>query len=88
MSTINKKKSYERYKNVRIDESPLSKYPEMVTITKTPAKLKELLGKKYINVVKCKESIDILQSETLIDNGRLKSQKELLALGMGNEVNF
>lgn len=77
-----------RYKNVRIDEAPMEKFPDMVEISKAPAKLKKLVGKKYINEVKARLAIDNLQAENIIASGHVKSSKELMSIGLGNEINF
>ena len=82
------KVKFERFKNVRIEESPLTKFPEMVVIAKTPAKLKELIGRKYINMTKAKLAVDKVQAENLIAGGMNKSKKELEQIGLGSEMNF
>ena len=81
--TINK------YKGAHLTPTPvLPKFPEMVTITKTTRKLKPLLDKKFINVEKAIIAIDVIVAEQVIEKGRIKTNKELTALGIGSDIRW
>lgn len=58
-----------RYKNVTLEPTPTEKFPEMVTIVKTQAKLKELFGKKFISLEKAQIAIETVIVENLINQG-------------------
>ena len=77
-----------RYKNCRIEETPLGKYPEMVTIVRTPAKYKSIKNKKYLNMEKCKIAIDLQVATSLINKGGMRSAKDLETLGLGSLMNY
>lgn len=78
-----------KYKGVRIEASPvLPKFPNMVTVTKTNKKFKTLLDKKYIDSDKAILAIDGIVANLMIEKGRIKTGKELMALGMGVNINF
>ena len=77
-----------RYNNCRIEASPLGKYPDMVTIIRTPKKLKVLENKKYLNLLKAKVAIDAIRADTMISSGGIKVNKTLQEMGMGSEMNF
>jgi len=77
-----------RYCNCRIESTPLAKYPEMVTIIRTPKKMNSLENKKFITMAKAKKSIDSLKGEIMIGSGGIKVSKSLMELGTGPEMNF
>ena len=60
-----------RYNNVRIENSPIGKFNEMVVITKVPKKLKSIIGKKYVNLQKAIEAIDITSFEEMLSKRRV-----------------
>jgi hypothetical protein len=76
-----------RYRNCTIQATPLGKYPTMVTIIKTPARLKELRNKKFITLEKTQLAIENAQAFSLIDGGLKSVSKQLTSLQMGNEMN-
>lgn len=55
-----------RYNNVRIDNIPTLKFPEMVTITKGPWFTKGLFNKKYITLEKAILAIDEVHGNNMI----------------------
>jgi hypothetical protein len=65
------------YNNVRIEEIPSEKFPNMVQIAKGPAGLKTLIGKKFVSLTKAVLAIDTTHAERLISNS-----KRLATLGM------
>ncbi len=77
-----------KYRNCTIQSTPLGKYPEMVTIVKTPLKLKVLRNKKYINLNKTKLAIENSAAESLISNGAKSVQKQLKSIQMGSLMNY
>ena len=70
-----------KYRNVTVAPTPLAKYPELVTIIKAPKRMRELVGKKFINLQKTKIAIEIIQTEKLIENGASSVDKQLESLG-------
>ena len=76
-----------KYRNCTIQSTPLGKYPEMVTIITTPAKLKSIRNKKFIDLNKTKLAIENAASEALIANGRSSVSKQLKSLQMGELMN-
>jgi len=47
-----------------------------------------MLNKKYVNIEKAIMTIDLIIANRLIDTGRIKTNKELMALGMGSEIQW
>lgn len=76
-----------KYRNCTIQSTPLGKYPEMVTIIKTPARLKRIRNKKFVDLNKTKLAIENAQAESLIAGGVKSVAKQLTSLQMGNEMN-
>ena len=73
MKTLNTSKAL-RYNKCRIDFIPSDAFPEMVQITKTPKRLKQFIGKKYITLDKAKIAIDYRRTMLSISNvGSVKS---------------
>ena len=77
-----------RYRNCTIQATPLGKYPEMVTIVKTPARLKSIRDKKFLNLNFTKLAIENAQAFALIASGGKSVNKQLKSLQMGSEMNF
>lgn len=77
-----------KYRNCTIQSTPLQAYPEMVTIIKSPARLKMLRNKKFINLVKTKVAIETAQAESLIKTGGESVSKQLVSLQMGSDMNY
>ena len=66
-----------KYRNCTIQASPLGKYPEMVTIIKTPARMKQLRNKKFLNLNFTKLAIENAQAESLITSGNKSVKNQL-----------
>ena len=77
-----------KYRNCTIQSTPLGKYPEMVTIIKAPARMKQLKNKKFIDLNKTKLAIENAQAESLINGGLKSVSKQLTSLQMGSEMNY
>lgn len=78
-----------KYKSCLIESTPKgTSFPDMVTIQKTTKKFKALLGKQYINNDKAVLAIDMIVANLLITNGKFKTNKELLELGMGTDIRW
>jgi len=78
-----------KYKGVYLSSSPvLPNFPDMVVVTYTTKKMKMMLNKKYVNIEKAIMTIDLIIANRLIDTGRIKTNKELMALGMGSEIQW
>jgi hypothetical protein len=71
-----------RYSNVRIEEIPSEKFPMMVQLTKGPAKLKTLIGRKFISLEKAVLAIDVAVAESLIGGEKLKAKLEMVESGI------
>lgn len=78
-----------KYKSVIITITPSNPhFPKMVTITKTSKKLILLKNKKYISIYKAIIAIDILKAENLIEKGRIRTEKDLMELGLGKTIRW
>jgi len=77
-----------KYRNCTIQSTPLGKYPEMVTIIKSPARLKSIRNKKFIDLNKTKIAIELAQAESLIKTGSSSVQKQLQSIQMGELMNY
>jgi hypothetical protein len=62
-----------RYKNCRIELTPTETLTSLVTIQKTPARLKMLLNKRYVNLDKAKIAIDYHRTMHVIKTTNIKS---------------
>lgn len=71
-----------RYNNVRIDMRATERFPDMVEVTKAPARMKALIGKRYIDMVKCILAIDDMVGEALIGSEKLKVRFEMVENGI------
>ena len=60
-----------RYNNVRIEKVPTENFKEMVMITKASARLKSLIGKKFINLDKAVIAIDVVSFDNLLSKRRV-----------------
>lgn len=72
----------QRYKNIVIENTPTDKFPELVTLTKTPKNKVELLNKKFITITKAITAIDAYVAEQLIAKGERGAKAELVELGL------
>ena len=75
----------QKYKNIIIENTPSEKFPELVTMTKTPKSKDIFLGRKYINITKAITAIDQHLAEELILKGGKRVKEELTEL-FGVEV--
>ena len=66
-----------KHKNCIIQNTPSEKFPEMVTITKTPKVRVVLEGRRYITLEKAFLAIELLESERLISSKEKYVQSEL-----------
>jgi hypothetical protein len=74
-----------KHRNCLIQDTPTEKFPEMVTIIKTP-KVKDIFHeRKYITRSKAIIAIDEWEAEGLIMRGGKKVVEELIELGMDEE---
>ena len=71
-----------KYSNVRIENSPNSKFPTLVQIVKVPSKLKLLLGKKYITLEKAILAIDEINAFGMIEKEKLNAKLEMGEMGI------
>jgi hypothetical protein len=66
-----------RYSNVQITEIPTESFPEMVQLSKGPARLKSIVGKKYINLTSAVLAIDEASVEAMVNKEKWNAVKEL-----------
>lgn len=64
-----------KYKGITITPTPTEKFPQLVTFTKTVKKVKEVEGKKFLNLEKAKEYIDGLELLLWEKSTRLRLEK-------------
>jgi hypothetical protein len=79
--SVEKLENKVRYKNVVVVPADNEKFPTMVQIEKAPAKLKSIMGKKFINPIKAQVAIELLIAESLIKGGSKLVAKELDSIG-------
>ena len=82
---IQKDGSY-KYKNVKIVDYPHPTFQTMVQIEKGPARLKDLLGRKYVTIEKAIIAVDVLSAESLIQKGYKQAVEEMQEMGLGLEL--
>lgn len=85
MYKIQKDGSY-KYKNVKFVDVPHPVFTTMVQIEKAPARLRSLIGKKYVTVEKAIIAVDVLSAESLIQKGYREAQEELADLGLTHDL--
>ena len=74
-----------KHRNCIITPTPTEKFPQMVTITKTP-KVKEIFNtRKYVTQAHAIIAIDTWEAESLIGRGSKKVREELIELGLDTE---
>ena len=66
-----------KHRNCIIETTPSDKYPEMVTITKTPKMRSDFLNRRYLTIEHAHKAIELFESERLI-NSKLKYVKSQL----------
>jgi len=78
-----------KYKNCTIEATPREpNFLDMVKITKTTKRYRQLLNKQYVNQDKAVLAIDMILAEEMIEKGRIKTNKELLELGIGDDIRW
>ena len=67
-----------KHRNCIIQKTPSEKFPEMVTITKTPAVRKDFEGRRYLTLEHAHKQIEMFESERMIKSKSkyIKSQLE------------
>jgi hypothetical protein len=70
------------YSNMRIEEIPSEKFPQMVQIAKGPSRLKSIVGKKFISLEKAVLAIDEASAVSMIEKERTTVKMEMLANGI------
>ena len=71
-----------KYKNVKLVDVNNETFPTMVMVDKGPARMKPLIGRKYVTITKAISAIDILQAESLIGKGLRGAKEELIGMGL------
>lgn len=67
-----------KHRNCIIQTTPTDKYPEMVTITKTPKMRSDFLNRRYLTIEHAHKAIELFESERLI-NSKAKYIKSQLS---------
>jgi len=57
-----------KHRNCIIVQTPTEKYPEMVTITKTPKLRDTFLNRRYVSLEHAHKQIELFESERLISS--------------------
>jgi len=57
-----------KHRNCIIETTPTEKYPEMVTITKTPKLRSDFEGRRYLTLKHAHTAIEAFESERLINS--------------------
>lgn len=83
--TIQKDGSY-KYKNVKFVDVPHQVFTTMVSVDKAPARLKDLIGRKYVTIEKAIIAVDVLSAESLIQKGYKEALKEMQEVGLGVDL--
>ena len=55
-----------KHRNCIIETTPSDKYPDMVTITKTPKMRSDFEGRRYLTLEHAHKAIELFESERLI----------------------
>jgi hypothetical protein len=82
---IQKDGSY-KYKNVKIVDYPHDTFTTMVQIERGPARLKDLLGRKYVTIEKAIIAVDVLSAESLIQKGYKEALKDMAEIGLAQDA--
>lgn len=83
--TIQKDGSY-KYKNVKLVDANNETFTTMVIVEKGPARLRDLIGRKYVTLEKAMIAIDVLSAESLIQKGYSAAVKEMQEAGIGLDL--
>ena len=71
-----------RYSNIRIEEIPSDKFPTMVQLSKGPARLKSLIGRKFISLEKAVLAIDAEAAISMINSQKTTAKLEMVESGI------
>jgi len=71
-----------KYGKFIILDTPVDKYPEMVTITVAPKMYDDFIGRKYVNRDRCITTIESVRTGDSIDKGAKSVIKELDSIGL------
>jgi hypothetical protein len=58
----------------------------MVQIERGPARLKDLLGRKYVTIEKAIIAVDVLSAESLIQKGYKEALKDMAEIGLAQDA--
>lgn len=83
--TIQKDGSY-KYKNVKFVDVPHQVFTTMVVVDKAPARLKDLIGRKYVTIEKAIIAVDVLSAESLISKGYKEAVREMQEVGLAVDL--
>jgi hypothetical protein len=83
--TIQKDGSY-KYKNVKFVDVPHQIFTTMVVVDKAPARLKDLIGRKYVTIEKAIIAVDVLSAESLIQKGYKEAVREMQEVGLAVDL--
>ena len=65
-----------------IASTPSEKFPQLVTILKSPKVHNWMNGKKYLDIHKCSIAVDELIAENMVAKVTKNAKKDLLELGL------
>ena len=83
--TIQSDGSY-KYKNVKFVDVPHAIFQTMVIVDKAPARLKDLIGRRYVTIEKAIIAVDVESAEALISKGYKEAKKEMEEIGLAQEL--
>ena len=75
-----------KYKNVKLIPIPTTTFPDQVQILKAPARLKTLIGRKWVTVERAVIAIDTLSAEKLIQSGLRGVVDDLAEIALPEEI--
>jgi hypothetical protein len=76
-----------KHRNCIITSTPTEQFPHMVTIIKAPKIRSSFLNSRYINIERCVEHIETLESERLINSKETYVKVQLREVVVVDEVN-
>lgn len=76
-----------KHRNCLIQTTPTDKFPQMVTITKTPKLRETFLNRRYVTLEHAHKQIELFESERLINSKAkyVKSQLQDVVVVEGEE---
>ena len=77
-----------KHRNCIIENTPTDKFPDMVTITKTPKQRNYFLDRRYLTIEHAHKEIERFESERLINSKEkyVKSQLQDVVVLSENEI--